>query len=106
MKILLTNDDGIQSPGLGALEDRLSSDHEIWVLAPDNERSGSSHAITLKGAVRMRNLSPRHISCNGTPADCVLYGLLGVLPERPDIVLSGINIGHNLGTDIVYSGTA
>lgn len=106
MIILLTNDDGIRSPGIKALEDALSPENDIWVVAPDGERSGASHAITLKGAVRIRELSPRHFSCDGTPADCVLYSFLGALPVRPDVVLSGINLGHNLGTDIIYSGTA
>ena len=105
MKILLTNDDGIQSLGLTALEETLKRDHEIWVVAPDTERSGTSHGITLKNAVKMRKAGERRFSLDGTPADCVLYSFLGAIPVKPDIVVSGINLGPNLGTDIIYSGT-
>ncbi len=106
MKILLTNDDGIQSPGLAALRDALSERHEVWVMAPDSEKSGTSHAITLKGAIRVRRMGEREFSCGGTPADCVLLACIGAVPIRPEMVVSGINLGPNLGTDIIYSGTA
>ena len=105
MKILLTNDDGIESLGLKALEERLKADHEIWVVAPDTERSGTSHGITLKDAVKMKAAGENRYSLDGTPADCVLYSFLGAIPAKPDIVVSGINLGPNLGTDIIYSGT-
>jgi len=105
MNVLITNDDGIESPGLRALVDVLSIEHDVWVAAPEGERSGSSLAISLHGAVRFRKLDERLFACSGTPADCVLYGCLGAVDCKPDIVLSGINLGPNLGTDIMYSGT-
>jgi 5'-nucleotidase len=106
MKILLTNDDGINSPGLQLLRVALSREHEVWVIAPEANRSASSHAITLREPTRIRQHAPREFLCGGTPADCVLIGLLGLIPEQIDLVISGINIGPNLGTDIIYSGTA
>ena len=105
MKVLLTNDDGIFSEGIAALKTALERDHEVWMIAPDVERSGASHAITLKDAVRMSQVGERSFACGGTPADCVLYSLLGALDVEPDIVVSGINHGPNIGTDIIYSGT-
>lgn len=105
MKVLVTNDDGVESPGLRAAVDALSGSHEVWVVAPEGERSGTSHSISLHGAVRVRRLGERTYSCGGTPADCVLFALLGDFAPQPDIVVSGINLGPNLGTDIIYSGT-
>lgn len=106
MRILISNDDGIFSPGLMALREELEPDHEVWVSAPDRERSGTSHSITLREPVRFRRLEERVFSCNGTPADTVLYALLGAISVKPDIIISGINRGPNLGTDIIFSGTA
>ena len=106
MILLLTNDDGIEAKGLNVLRRLAERKHEVWVVAPDRERSGTSHAVTLKGEVGLRRLEERIYSSTGTPADCVLYALLGALPIQPDIVLSGINHGPNIGTDIIYSGTA
>jgi len=106
MRILLTNDDGIRSAGLGILKEYLDADHEVWTVAPDGERSGMSHYLTLKDPVRVRQVGERSFQTSGSPADCVIVGILGVLPKRPDIVLSGINVGPNLGTDLIYSGTA
>jgi 5'-nucleotidase len=105
MKVLVTNDDGFESPGLRAIVDLLSVDHDVWVVAPEGERSGTSHSISLHGAVRIRELEERLYSCSGTPVDCVLYSFLGAIPVRPEVVVSGINLGPNLGTDIIYSGT-
>lgn len=105
MRILLTNDDGYTSPGLKALEAALQG-HELWIVAPERERSGQSHAITIKEPVRFHRVGEQHYFCSGTPADCVMFSLLGVLPERPDLIISGINLGANLGTDIIFSGTA
>lgn len=105
MRVLVTNDDGIESPGLRAIVDRLSHEHEVWVVAPENERSGTSHSISLHGAVRIRELESRWYSCDGTPADCVLFSFLGAIPVQPDVVVSGVNLGPNLGTDLIYSGT-
>ncbi len=105
MKILLTNDDGIHSEGIESLKNYLENDHEVWTVAPDVERSGTSHAITLRDAVRMSRIDDRSYSCGGTPADCVLYSLIGAVDVDPDIVVSGVNHGPNIGTDIIYSGT-
>lgn len=107
MRILLTNDDGIDSPGLHALESAFSTrdSAEIWTVAPDRERSGQSHAITIMEPVRTRRLGERRFSASGTPADCVVVGAASLMPEPPDVVISGINRGPNLGTDILYSGT-
>lgn len=106
MRILISNDDGISSSGLTALREELEPDHEVWVSAPDRERSGTSHSISLHEPVRFHRLEERIYSCSGTPADAVLYALLGALPVKPDILISGINRGPNLGTDIIFSGTA
>lgn len=105
MRVLVTNDDGVESPGLRAIVDRLANEHEVWVVAPEDERSGTSHSISLHGAVRIRELESRWYSCAGTPADCVLFSFLGAIPVQPDLVVSGVNLGPNLGTDIIYSGT-
>lgn len=105
MIILLTNDDGIESPGLDALYTVLGEKHETYIVAPKVERSGTSHGITLKEPVRLHKIGERRYTMDGTPADCVLYTLLGAVPVTPDVVISGINIGPNIGTDIIYSGT-
>ena len=102
----MVNDDGILSPGLRALAEGLERDHELWIVAPDEERSGASHSMTLSGPVRTRRVGDREYSVNGTPVDCVLVAHSCLLPRRPDIVISGINLGANLGADILYSGTA
>ncbi len=104
MRILLTNDDGFDSPGIKALGETLSQ-HEVWIVAPDRERSAQSHSITVTEPIRCRKLGERQFACSGTPADCTIVGVLGVLDEPPDVIVSGINIGPNLGTDIVFSGT-
>ena len=108
MKILLTNDDGIDSPGLKALQHEIErvGGHEIWTVAPDGERSGMSHYITLKDPIKSRMISDRRYCISGSPADCVMTAVLGIMAQRPDIVISGINLGPNLGTDLIYSGTA
>jgi 5'-nucleotidase len=106
MRILLTNDDGIGNPGLHALEEALGASHEVWVVAPESEKSGGSHAITIHDSIRFRTAGERRFSCRGTPADCVMAAVLGLVPDPLACVISGINPGHNLGTDILYSGTA
>jgi 5'-nucleotidase len=109
MNILLTNDDGIESEGIRKLAAALRDEgkHRIYVLAPDGNRSGVSHSISfLYAPVRLRECSPDTWSCSGNPADCVIVAALGGFPVKPDLVLSGINRGVNLGTDIIYSGTA
>ncbi len=106
MRILLTNDDGVDSRGLVLLEERLREDHDIWVVAPDSDRSGCSHAVTLDRPTRVRRIGEQRLTCSGSPADCVLVAHLGIVPKSIDLVLSGINHGPNLGTDTIYSGTA
>jgi 5'-nucleotidase len=105
MIILLSNDDGIQSEGVTALEDALRSVADIYTVAPDRAQSSMSHALTLHRPLRVNELGPRRLSVDGTPVDCVKLALTGLLPVRPDLVISGINKGPNLGDDIIYSGT-
>jgi 5'-nucleotidase len=105
MRILLTNDDGIGAEGLKALATTLSRGHDVCVFAPDTERSGISHALTLGAACKVRRVEERVFICSGTPSDCVILTLLGAIDFEPEIVVSGINRGPNLGTDILYSGT-
>jgi 5'-nucleotidase len=107
MRILLTNDDGVNAPGLKVLEQlaRKFSD-DIWIVAPAEENSGAGHSLTLSRPVRIRKHGPQHFSVSGTPTDAVMLGL-GVLmkDQRPDLILSGVNRGANLGDDVTYSGT-
>jgi 5'-nucleotidase len=104
VRILLTNDDGIRADGLGMLAARLKDLGELYVVAPDRERSCIGHAFTLFDPLRVEEVAPRWFSVSGTPADCVYLGVLELCP-RPDLVVSGINHGYNLGADIFYSGT-
>jgi len=106
MNILLTNDDGFDSPGLQVLAEELASRHEIWIVAPKSNRSGASHSITVRRPHILKHVSPRQVICSGTPVDCVNVALSGLMDTPPELVLSGINLGPNLGTDIYYSGTA
>ncbi|HUI70815.1 MAG TPA: 5'/3'-nucleotidase SurE [Spirochaetia bacterium] len=106
MRILLTNDDGIDSEGIRQLADRLVGEHEVWLVAPEGEKSGASHSITLRDAIRVRCRGERRYACRGTTADCVIVSLLGLIEPKVDMVISGINLGPNLGTDILFSGTA
>ncbi len=106
MRLLLTNDDGISADGIQALLRALEASHEVWVVAPSTEASGGSHSITLHDALKVRRMGERRFSCRGTPADCVMIAMLGLVTEEIDLVISGINHGPNLGTDILYSGTA
>lgn len=105
MNILLSNDDGIQSEGLTALENTLNRVGEIFTVAPDRAQSSMSHALTLHRPLRANELAPRRFAVDGTPVDCVKLALTGLLPVRPDLVISGINKGPNLGDDVLYSGT-
>ena len=106
-RILITNDDGIHAPGLELLESiahALSDD--VWVVAPDGERSGAGHSVSLTLPIRMRELGPRRYAIGGTPTDCVLMALWEFMTDAPPtIILSGINSGANLGEDVTYSGT-
>jgi 5'-nucleotidase len=110
LRVLLTNDDGITSPGLLALARAVSRMAAIFVVAPEHERSAASHAITLHKPLRatrtaLPGMDVPAWATNGTPADCVVLGLLDLLAQPPDVVVSGINAGANLGMDLVYSGT-
>ncbi len=106
MRILLTNDDGIHSEGIRQLEKTLGARHELWLVAPESEKSGGSHSITLKDSIRARCMGEHRFACRGTTADCVIVSLLGLIPPKVDMVISGVNHGPNLGTDILFSGTA
>lgn len=105
MRMLLSNDDGIDAPGLAALREALEPLGEVWTVAPDTERSAQSHALTLHKPLRVKRLGERRFSVSGTPADCVYSALHHVLDAPPDVVISGINRGANLGNDVWYSGT-
>ena len=106
-RILLSNDDGIAATGLERLERvarQLSDD--VWIVAPETDQSGASHSLTLAQPVRVRQLSERKFAVSGTPTDSVLMAVLELIPDgKPDLVLSGINRGGNLGEDVTYSGT-
>lgn len=105
MLILVSNDDGIRSEGLHILADTLRSAGDVYVIAPDRERNAASHALTLHKPLRLEKLGDKLYSVNGTPTDCVNLGINWILPGSPDIVVSGINKGGNLGDDVTYSGT-
>jgi len=106
LRILLTNDDGINAPGLNVLERiaRQFSD-DVWICAPTEEQSGAGHSLTLNRPVRLTEHAPRRFSISGTPTDSVTMALRKVLPGPPDLILSGVNRGANLGDDVTYSGT-
>jgi len=105
MKILISNDDGYLAPGIIALADALSAIAEITVVAPDSNRSGSSNSLTLDRPLWVERATNGFYYLNGTPSDCVHVALTGLLPERPDLIVSGINQGQNMGDDTLYSGT-
>lgn len=106
MRILLCNDDGIFARGLRELADALrEAGHDLKVVAPDREQSATSHSITLDRPLRIRAHGEGEWAVDGTPTDCVLLAVNGLLPERPELVVSGINHGPNMGEDVTYSGT-
>ena len=107
MRILLTNDDGIHAEGLSALERIAASlSDDVWICAPEAERSGASRALTLSDPIRVREYGPRRFSTSGTPTDCVMLGLRDLVKgAKPDLVLSGVNCGVNLAEDVTMSGT-
>ncbi len=107
MTILLVNDDGYEAEGIRVLEEVLvAAGHEVWVCAPSSQRSASSHGMTLGRDVTATSFGANHWHVDGFPSDCILYGLRGGLfPLSPDLVVSGINHGYNISTDILYSGT-
>lgn len=110
MEILVTNDDGIWAPGIAALAGAIRSLGKVVVFAPDRERSAIGHAITMHNPLRVEEVAfpvdgVQAYMVNGTPSDCVKLGAEAILPRLPDLVVSGINLGPNLGTDVIYSGT-
>src|SRR5215203_5298468 len=106
-RILITNDDGIHSEGIAALEAAMAEIGEVYVVAPESEMSGAAHSLTLARPLRIRQIDDRHWTVDGTPTDCVTFAVNRILSngERPDICVSGINHGANLGDDATYSGT-
>lgn len=106
MRILLTNDDGIHAEGLAVLERiaRKISD-DVWVVAPETDQSGFAHSLSISEPLRLRQIGERHFAVRGTPTDCVIMGVRKIMPEPPDLVLSGVNSGANLADDVTYSGT-
>ncbi len=105
MRILLVNDDGFRASGIQTLFAVLKKDHDVWLVAPDREVSAVGHAITLRQVIRFERISPRVVAVEGSPTDCVNLAIYVLMPERPDLILSGINIGWNLSEDVTYSGT-
>ena len=103
--VLCSNDDGVHSPLLDQVVSSLEPIADVLVVAPERQRSAASHAITLHKPLRLVELSPGRYSLSGTPVDCVYVGMLRLAPRPPDLVISGINDGYNLGTDVFYSGT-
>ena len=107
MRILVTNDDGIHAPGprrLRRIARALSDD--VWVVAPETDQSGVSHSLSLNDPLRLREIGERRFAVHGTPTDCVIMGVRHILRDKPpDLVLSGVNRGHNVAEDVTYSGT-
>ncbi len=105
MKILVSNDDGYHAKGIIALTEALEAVADVIVVAPDRNRSAASNSLTLSDPLRVKRHAENRYSVNGTPSDCVHLALTGLLEEEPDLVVSGINHGANLGDDVIYSGT-
>ncbi|MEJ2576651.1 MAG: 5'/3'-nucleotidase SurE [Gammaproteobacteria bacterium] len=105
MQILLSNDDGVEAPGLKALAEALEAIARITVVAPDRDRSGASNSLTLEMPIRARTLANGFVRVEGTPTDCVHLAITGLLEAEPDMVVAGINAGANMGDDVIYSGT-
>jgi 5'-nucleotidase len=105
MRILVSNDDGIRAAGIRALEAALAPLGDIWVVAPDREQSAASHSLSLYRPLRVEQLDERHYAVDGTPTDAVNLAINGIMKSKPDLVVSGINHGGNLGDDVTYSGT-
>src|SRR6478736_5044938 len=107
MRILVTNDDGIHSPGLTVAEKIAKSlSDDVWIVAPENEQSGASHSLTLASPLRLRKIAEQTFAVSGTPTDCVMMACLHIMKGHlPDLVLSGVNWGSNLADDVTYSGT-
>ncbi len=109
-KILITNDDGVKASGIIRLAKAAQKYGEVWVVAPESQRSAASHSITLHGSVDVHKFEfdvsgVKAFATSGTPCDCIRLGVLNIMPYKPDIVLSGINYGYNAGSDVQYSAT-
>ena len=106
MRILVTNDDGINAPGLDVLREIAEAlGSEVWVVAPETDQSGLSHSLTLNDPLRLRKIEDRVYALRGTPTDCVIMGVREVMKDAPDLILSGVNSGQNISDDVTYSGT-
>jgi len=105
MHFLVSNDDGIGARGIQVLSNKMKELGDVTIVAPDRDRSGASNSLTLVSPVRIREISPKTFRVTGTPTDCVHIALTGLLDADPDMVVSGINAGANLGDDVIYSGT-
>ncbi|WP_233546118.1 5'/3'-nucleotidase SurE [Salinibius halmophilus] len=103
--ILLTNDDGIQAQGINRLFDRLSRSYRVKMIAPEDDCSGKSQSLTLDRPIKVRQIDGHRFAVQGTPADCIQLGSAHLIDAKPDVVISGINHGANLGDDVLYSGT-
>lgn len=105
IKILLSNDDGVFAEGLSALAEALQDIADLTIVAPDRNRSGASNSLTLNAPLRIKKLESGRVAVEGTPTDCVHLAITGILEELPDMIMTGINAGSNLGDDVWYSGT-
>lgn len=105
VKILLSNDDGVYGKGLDVLAEALADIADVYVVAPDRDRSGASNSLTLSAPIRIKEIRKNVVSVEGTPTDCVHLAITGLMEELPDMVMTGINSGANLGDDVWYSGT-
>lgn len=105
MRVLVSNDDGVDAPGIRVLAERLGAVGQVTVVAPDRDRSGASNSLTLDAPIRVLRMDNGYYRVAGTPTDCVHLALAGMLDDEPDIVVSGINNSANLGDDVIYSGT-
>ena len=105
MHILVSNDDGYRAPGLSAMVEAVSDFGEVTVIAPNQDRSGASNSLTLTVPIRVEQIENGYFVCSGTPTDCVHLGITGLMPQEPDMIISGINNARNLGDDVLYSGT-
>lgn len=105
MRILVSNDDGYQAPGIRCLAEALAALAEVHVVAPERDRSGASNSLTLDLPIRAQTRENGYVSVDGTPTDCVHLAITGLLQDEPDMVVAGINAGANLGDDVLYSGT-
>lgn len=103
--ILLVNDDGVHAEAINLLQKTLADIGDIYIVAPDRDKSGSSQSLTLLYPLHLTHLAERVVSVQGTPADCVHLAATGILPKKPDFCISGVNLGANMGSDVLYSGT-